>query len=84
MSRGISNASRFLAIAAGLHVLAPMAKAAKEIMSFQRGNRLRDLMRADRYGEEVRTHRTSHRTVAMDRRAAAKRRNVLRNRRAHK
>lgn len=67
-------------IAAAMAAMAPLAQATKDILDFKP---LRTRKIANRYGAEVRAHRTSSRAAAMDRRDAVKRRNVLRNRRAH-
>lgn len=79
----VHGLNRLIAIGAGLAVLAPMAHATKAIMNFTRPQGVRDLFRASREAGGTGRQRTSHRTVSMDKRDAAKRRNVLRNRMAH-
>lgn len=78
--RQITNPGRLLAIAAGLSVLAPMARAAKAILAYERP---RDMFNVNASGARG-GDRSSHRTAAMDKRDAVKRRNVLRNRKAHR
>ena len=81
MKRG--SITHRVAIGAALSVLAPLAAAAKEIFSFERGGN-HDLFRPRREAGATGPARTSRRTASMDKRDAVKRRNVLRNRRAHR
>lgn len=80
--RQLTNPSRLLAVAIGLAVLAPMAAAARNIMGYTRPS-VRDMFHTTQSGARG-GGRSSSRTASMDKRDAVKRRNVLRNRKAHR